>query len=136
MQAYVDWLFSLASASEPRAHELVNDVVRMCLLLASHSPVDRIIAGRIPRPVTVRPGLCFPLVALDARKLGIGMEAVVYRASQIVARAIVEDVGGAEISARVVHTVSATVELDESARVQFASPRSIRFGAAGPKAWK
>jgi hypothetical protein len=136
MQAYVDWLFSQASASEPRAHELVNDVVRMCLLLASHSPVDQIIAGRIPRPVTVRPGVRFPLVALDARKLRLGMEAVVYRANQIVARAVVEDVGGAEISARVVHTVAASVELDETARVQFANPASIRFNATAIRAGK
>lgn len=136
MQAYVDWLFSQSSAGEPRAQELVNDVVRMCLLLASHSPVDQIIAGRIPRPVTVRPGVRFPLVALDARKLRLGMEAVVYRANQIVARAVVEDVGGAEISARVVHTISASVELDETARVQFASPASIRFDAPAPRSGK
>ena len=129
MQAYADWLFSQASATEPRAQALINDVVRMCLLLASHAPVDRIIAGRLPRPVTVRPGVRIPLVALEPGKLRLGMEAVVYRANQIVAKAVVEDVGAAEVSARVVYTSAASIDLDVSARVQFAAPATVSFAA-------
>ncbi len=129
MQSFADWLFSQASASEARAQDLVNDVVRMCLLLASHAPVDRIISGRLPRPVTARPGLRIPLIPIDASKLRVGMQAVVYSANQIVARALVEDVGGAEISARVVQTSAASVELNETMRVQFADPASISFAA-------
>jgi hypothetical protein len=129
MQAYADWLFSQAATTEPRAQALVNDVVRMCLLLASHAPVGRIIAGRLPRPVTARPGIRIPLVALDASRLRLGMHAVVYRADQIVARAVVEDVGGAEVGARVVHTVAASVELDETVRVQFSPPAAVSFAA-------
>jgi hypothetical protein len=130
MQAYADWLFSQAATTEVRAQALVNDVVRMCLLLASHAPIDRIIAGRLPRPVTARPGIRIPLVALDASKLRLGMHAVVYRANQIVARAIVEDVGGAEVGARVVHTLTASVELDETVRVQFAPAAAVSFAAS------
>jgi hypothetical protein len=130
MQSFVDWLFGQASTTEVRAQALVNDVVRMCLLLASHAPVDRIIAGRLPRPVTARPGLRIPLVALDARKLRLGMHAVVYRANRIVARAVVEDVGGAEVGARVVYTAAASVELDESVRVQFAPAAAVSFAAS------
>jgi len=129
MQAFADWLFSQASASEARAQSLVNDVVRMCILLASHAPVDRIIAGRIPRPVTVRPGLKLPLVALDPSKLRLGMQAVVYKANQIVARAVVEDLGTNEASARVLTTSGASVDLDATARVQFASAMDIGFTA-------
>jgi len=130
MQAYTDWLFSQASNTETRAQALVNDVVRMCLLLASHAPIDQIIAGRIPRPVTVRPGIRIPLVALDPSKLRLGMQAVIYRSSQIVARAVVEDVGGKEVSARVIHTAAASVDLDETARVQFAAPTTVNFAAS------
>ena len=129
MQAYADWLFTQASNTEARAQGLVNDVVRMCILLASHAPIDRIIAGRIPRPVTARPGMRIPLVALDASKLRVGMQAVVYRANQILARAVVEDVGGQELSARVLQTSSASVDLDETARVQFAAPATVSFTA-------
>jgi hypothetical protein len=129
MQTYADWLFGQASATEARAQALVNDVVRMCLLLASHAPVDRIIAGRLPRPVTARPGIRIPLVALDASRLRLGMHAVVYRANQIVARAVVEDVGGAEVGARVLSTSAASVELDETVRVQFAPAAAVSFAA-------
>jgi hypothetical protein len=127
MQAYADWLFSQATTTEARAQTLVNDVVRMCLLLASHAPVDRIIAGRLPRPVTARPGLRISLVALDASKVRLGMHAVVYRANQIVARAVVEDLGGTEVGARVLHTAAASVELDETVRVQFAPAAAVSF---------
>ncbi len=112
-----------------QAQGLINDVVRMAILLASHAPVDRIIAGRLPRPVTARPGLRIPLVALDPARLRIGMEAVIYRASTVVARAVVEDIGGGEVSARVVHTATASVDLDESVRVQFADTARIGFTA-------
>jgi len=127
MQAFADWLFSQASSSEERAQALVNDVVRMCLLIASHAPVDRIIAGRLPRPVTARPGLRIPLVALDPSRLRIGMHAVVYRANQIVARAVVEDLGSGEASARVLTTAASSVELDESVRVQFSPAMETSF---------
>jgi len=129
MQGFADWLFSQAGSSEARAQALVNDVVRMCLLLASHAPVDRIIAGRLPRPVTARPGSRISLVALDPAKLRLGMHAVVYKASQIVARALVEDVGGGEVSARVLQTSAASVDLDETMKVQFADAASIGFAS-------
>lgn len=127
MQSYADWLFSQASTSVAQAQALINDVVRMAILLASHAPVDRIIAGRLPRPVTARPGLRIPLTALDPARLRIGMEAVIYRASAVVARAVVEDIGGGEVSARVVHTAAASVDLDENVRVQFADSTRIGF---------
>ena len=79
LQGLVDWLFSRINPVEPRAESLMNDVVRMCLLLASHAPVGRIIAGRLPRPITVRPGVRLPLTAFDPTRLRVGMEALVYR---------------------------------------------------------
>jgi hypothetical protein len=77
--------------------------------------------------VTARPGLRIPLVALDASKVRLGMHAVVYRANQIVARAVVEDLGGTEVGARVLHTAAASVELDETVRVQFAPAAAVSF---------
>jgi len=125
MQAYADWLFDQIRVLEPRAESLMNDVIRMCLLLASHAPVDRIIAGRMARPVTARPGVRIPLTAFEPGRLRVGMQALVYRAGAVVASAMVEDIGGKEISARVVHTVSASVELDDQVRVHFAEARTV-----------
>jgi len=42
----------------------------------------------------------------------------------------VEDLGGQEVSARVIHTSAASVELDETARVQFAAPATIGFATS------
>jgi hypothetical protein len=125
MQGLVDWLFDQLDTGEARAVGLVNDIVRMCLLLASHAPVGRIIAGRLPRAVTARPGVRIPLVALDVQRLRVGMHALVYRAESVVARAVVEDIGGGEVAARVLHTEQTSVELDTTMRVQFADASSI-----------
>lgn len=132
MQAYVDWLFAQTEPGQPRAIELVNDVVRMCLLLASHAPVGRIITGNLPRPVTaVRPGVRIPLLALDPSRLRVGMQAVLYRANQVVARAVVEDLGQGEVSARVMQTSAAQVDLDVDVRVHFDHASVV--SASGPR---
>jgi hypothetical protein len=130
LQGLADWLFDQLDPRESRAQALVSDVVRMCLLLASHAPVGRIVAGRLPRPVTARPGVRIPLVALDPSRLRIGMQALVYRADTIVARAVVEDLGSAEASARVTYAAGASVELDENARVHFADAAEVGFAVA------
>jgi len=124
MQAYVDWLFDQVDAREARAEGLMNDVVRMCLLLAADAPIGRILAGRLPRPAVVRPGVRIPLTAFEPAKLRVGMQALIYRGVDVVARAVVEDIGS-EISARVVHTQTAEVSLDVSTRVQFADAGQV-----------
>jgi hypothetical protein len=130
LQGLADWLFSRVNAAEPRAESLMNDVVRMCLLLASHAPVGRIIAGRLPRPITVRPGVRLPVTAFDVSRLRVGMEALVYRESIVVARAIVEDIGASEVATRVIHTTQPQIDLDVGVRVQFGAPASMSLAAA------
>lgn len=131
MQAYVDWLFGQVEPGFPQAQALVNDVVRMCLLLASHAPVDRIITGRLARPVpAVVPGTRIPLWALDLSKLRIGMQAVAYRGEQVIARALVEDIGHGEISARVVETLGDRVELGTDVRVHFEASAAVSLKSA------
>lgn len=130
LQGLVDWMFDQLDPRETRAHAMVSDVVRMTLLLASHAPVGRIIAGRLPRPVTARPGLRIPLIAFDPSHLRVGMQALMYRADAIVARAVVEDLGQGEASGRVTYTASASVELDEAVRVQFAPAASVSFASS------
>ncbi|KRB18589.1 hypothetical protein [Rhizobacter sp. Root16D2] len=126
MQGYVDWLFAQIVDNVPQAVALVNDVVRMCLLLASHAPVDRIVSGRMARPVTgISTGLRIPLAVLDAAPLRVGMQALLYRNDALVARALVEDLGSAEISARVIHTAADRVDLGDDVRVHFDSSAMV-----------
>jgi hypothetical protein len=71
-----------------------------------------------------RPGARIPLTAFDAGKLRVGMHALVYRDEEVVARAVVEDIGS-EISARVVYTQKAEESLDVLSRVQFADAAQV-----------
>ncbi|HEX9781663.1 MAG TPA: hypothetical protein VGA56_02895, partial [Opitutaceae bacterium] len=50
-QAFVDWLFGQIDRGERDAFNLFNDLVRICLLLASHAPVKQLITGHVPKPV-------------------------------------------------------------------------------------
>ena len=100
------------------------------LPIASDAPVGRIIAGRLPRSITVRPGVRLPLTAFDPTKLRVGMEALVYRESNVVARAVVEDIGASEIAARVIHTAQPQVDLDVNVRVQFGAATALSRVAA------
>jgi hypothetical protein len=134
MQAYVDWLFAQVEPNQPQGVALVNDVVRMCLLLASHAPVDRIVAGRLARPVTgVVPGVRIPLAVAEPARLRVGMAAVLMRGDNVVARAVVEDVGRLEVSAHVVHTVAARLDLGDDVRVHFDDAAMLSLKAAGAK---
>jgi hypothetical protein len=126
MQSYVDYLFAQLEPRQPQGEALMNDVVRMCLLLASHAPVDRIIAGRLKQPVTdVRPGVRLPLTVFDASRLRVGMQALMIRGGNVVARATVEDIGNAEVSARVIHTSATQVDLGDDVRVQFSDAAAV-----------
>jgi hypothetical protein len=131
MQSYVDWLFAQIEPGQPQAVALINDVVRMCLLLASHAPVDRIISGRMARPITgVSVGIRIPLTVQEPAKLRVGMQAVIYKADTIVARALVEDHGQSEVSANVIHTSAAKVDLGDDVRIHFDSAAMVSLSQA------
>lgn len=134
MQSYVDWLFTQIEPNQPGAVSLINDVVRMCLLLACDAPIDRIIAGRMARPVSgVAPGLRIPLTALEPARLGIGMQAVLYRGNTVVARAVVEDLDAREISARVIQVAPGHNELGGDVRIQFERSSQVSLAGAAAK---
>lgn len=130
MQAYVDYLFAQLEPRQPQGQALMNDVIRMCLLLASHAPVDRLISGRLKQPVTgVRPGLRLPLTVFDVSRIRVGMQALMVRAGSVVARATVEDIGTGEVSARVIHTTTTQVDLGNDVRVQFSDAAAVSLGS-------
>jgi len=119
LQEFVDWLFGSVSSSERDAVNLMNDLVRLCLLLASHAPVNRIIAGHVPRPTPVRPGIQIPIKPLNPELVRVGMDFQVWHASSLVASGKVEDLVRGEITARVTKVLSTTTTLDSTMKVQF-----------------
>ncbi len=51
------------------------------------------------------------------------------RAGSVVARATVEDIGSAEVSARVIHTSATQVDLGDDVRVQFSAAAAVSLGS-------
>ncbi|MEI8029445.1 MAG: hypothetical protein WCH35_06665 [Comamonadaceae bacterium] len=122
MQQMVDWLFAQVS-SDAGAQDAINDLVRVCLLLASHAPVKRIISARIRRPVPAIVNTRLD-IEIDPKLTRIGMQVLVYApATQTpVARAVIEDLANGGATARITHVPDAVLlTLDSSLRVQVQS---------------
>ncbi|MBN8442667.1 MAG: hypothetical protein J0M28_13370 [Thauera sp.] len=124
MQAAADWLFGQMRTGVVEGEGLMNDVVRMCLLLASHAPINRIVSGRLPAPITAIPGVRLPIRVTEVLKLRVGMQALVYQADRVVARATVDDVGSTQVAATVIQAEGNRVELAAETRVQFVDAAS------------
>ena len=118
LQALADWLFQRVDPRETEAVELISDLVRVCLLLASHAPVDRIVAGQVAEDTPVRPGGTVPLV-VDLSRVRIGMHVILYSQEKTVARGIVEDLGGGRATARVLESYAGQTSVAKNARVEF-----------------
>jgi hypothetical protein len=125
MQGLVDWLFQRVDAREPEAVRMINDLVRVCLLLASHAPITRIVAGHVARPTVVKVGGRVDL-AVDLATVRVGMHVLMYAGTTVAARGVVEDLAAGTATARVLHATTAA--LDQGARVQLGEPGA--FGGA------
>jgi hypothetical protein len=119
MQRMVDWLFAQV-ADEAPAQDAINDMVRVCMLLAAHAPVKRIISARIRRPVPAVVNTRLD-IEIDPKVTRIGMQVLVHApATQtLLARAVVEDLADGVATARITHAPAGpSVTLDASLRVQ------------------
>ena len=127
MQDLAAWLYGRMDLTQPAALALMNDLVRVCLLLASHAPINAILAGAVAKPVTATAGSRIDLTVVDVAQVNVGMNVLVYNQSQVVARVVVEDLAAGQVSARVLAIQAqdsagrpaASVQLASGARVQF-----------------
>jgi len=102
MQLHADWIFGRIDQGQPDAVDLINDLLRVALLLASHAPVDQLIVGHpIEAEFTPRPGGLLKLKA-DPARIRRGME-VFHRVTDTLSiRAIVEDISSSHVAARII----------------------------------
>ena len=131
LQRMVDWLYAQRNPSFADASGLIGDLVRACLLLASHAPVNRILTGRTVEPVVPEPGVEVR-VAGDIRRVQIGMEVLMQAGDRVVARGEVSDLGNGEMTAHITSGKSAPGDLAAGARVQVRQKqaRSARYASA------
>lgn len=133
MQTLVDWLFTRFVSTESEAMALANDLVRGCMLLSAHAPVDEIVSGHLPKPVTAVVGGKIDL-AVDASKIRMGMH-VLIQASGHVVQAAVEDISQGTVRARVFSSTAQSVNLPEKTSVRFSDPERGR-GIQLPTPWE
>lgn len=116
-QGFVDFLFRQIDRTIPDAVAAVNDLIRVCLLMAAHAPVDRVIPARLVAPTPARIGVNLDL-AVDIRLARVGMTALIRGAdSQPIAHAVIEDLGDGVARARITRTFQAVTTIQTTARV-------------------
>jgi hypothetical protein len=120
LQELVDWLFGQVNLAVPEARSLVNDVVRVAILLASHAPVDEIVSGHLPKATPVRVGELLELV-VDPVRIRVGMH-VLLQSGEHTVQAAVEDLGGGAARARVFSATAEVVPLAEKTVAKFSEP--------------
>jgi len=117
-QGLVDFLFSRIDRTRDEIEAAINNLVRVCLLMASHAPVDRVIPTRLMAPAPARLGARLDL-AVDVRLARIGQIALVRGAANaVIARAVVEDLSDGVARARITQSYQPTVTIAAGARVE------------------
>ncbi|MBU4295131.1 MAG: hypothetical protein L6365_05640 [Desulfobulbaceae bacterium] len=124
MQILADSLFQRILITESNAVQLMNDLIRICILLASHAPVNRIIAGQITEPTIVQVGTLVNIVT-DLSRIRIGMDVMIQSGRKTVAKGKIEDIVAGEVKARIQQTKEKTMALEKDTKVQIAEQRTM-----------
>jgi hypothetical protein len=119
IEALAEWLIGQIDRTITAAVAWIHELVRACILLASHSPIDQIIAGSVPVASPAGPGQLVP-ITIDPARVRVGMRVTFFQASAAVAHAVVEDVVGAQARARVATATSTSLRLDAGTSARFA----------------
>jgi hypothetical protein len=117
MQALVDWLFGRVRRDQPAAWALMSDVVRVCVLLASHAPVNQVVAAQVQRETEARVGGTIEITA-DPAQVRVGMHVLMYDVSKQPVHAVVEDLAPGVAVTRVVHASSPSVTIARDTRAE------------------
>lgn len=124
MQRQVDWLYKQVDNSHPEAVNLLHDLVRVCILLASHAPTHQITTGEVSTPTTVIPGGLVPLTVDSITRLAIGQTVLIYSADQVAAKGVVENIQVGKATARIITMETEILKLDKNTRVQIGAQLS------------
>jgi hypothetical protein len=122
LQVHVDWLFSRVDPKLSEAVDLINDLVRVALLLASHAPVDQLITGTLLEDAKPVAGGVLR-IKVDPLRIRRGMDVVLESAGAGLVRAVVEDIASGFVSARVVAAPAVATTFAREAVVRFQEPR-------------
>ena len=94
-------------------------LLRVCLLTASHSPVNEIVTGRVLRPLPLLPGTLIPIRPFLFDKVRLGMQVRFFDADRVAATAVVDDLHDDTATVRVINAAIAGAQATESTAVHF-----------------
>ncbi len=121
LQGLVDWCYQQIDRANPRAAALMDDLVRICMLLAAHAPVKRLIPARLISDAPARIGAILSL-SVDSRIIRRGMMTMVRdRSNAIISRAIVEDISDGQARARIVELSQSITTISTDMRFELSS---------------
>lgn len=118
LQGFVDWLFSRVAQKQEGAKDAINELVRVCLLMAAHAPVDKIIPARLVTPVPARLGSKL-FLSLDISRVRKGMVTLVRDdQDRIISRAVIDDIVDGQAQATVTQISAAITTFTPAMRFQ------------------
>lgn len=123
MQELVDWLYARMDPAEPAARSLMDDLVRVCLLLASHAPVDQLVTGRLAEPAAPALGATLK-IRVDPARVRLGLGVALDLGQNRVVRAVVTNLTDTEALARV-------TRVPEAVPASVPAETAVRFLDAG-----
>lgn len=118
MQKLNTWFYSRFDATWLEAEGLASNIVRMCMLLASSSPVNKIIAGALPEQTAVEQGGNIT-VAVNTKEVFVGMEVSVQGLGKSLAKGKVKDIRDGYAVAEIIQADRKAVEVPANTRVHF-----------------
>ncbi|HXO17916.1 MAG TPA: hypothetical protein VN909_07070, partial [Candidatus Dormibacteraeota bacterium] len=125
MQLLVDWLFAQIDIVNPSAVAFMSDVVRVCILLASHAPVNDVIAGAVLLRNPPSIGSVVSL-SLPSSRVAAGMYVQLYSKGSLAAEAVVSDLDDTSVTATVssVHQPGVFLEANDVAHFTSQPPQA------------
>lgn len=133
MQLLVDWLFQQIDATNADAAAFLSDVVRVAILLASHAPVDDVIAGAVTlRTKPVVGGVVH--LTLPSTRIAAGMYVQLYTAGELAAQAVVQDLDSSGVRATFTTVYRPDVYLEANDVVHYTAqaPQAVALRAFSP----
>jgi hypothetical protein len=118
LQAESAWLFSRVDANATDAVEMVNDLIRVAMLLSAHAPVRRVISGHIEEDADAVSGKVIRLALPDSAFVNVGMKALIHHQGAAVT-CVVENIGHGIAFARVTSAPQGGTRLIKDSRVEF-----------------
>lgn len=125
MQLHADWLFDRVDQTQTDALDLINDLIRVALLLASHAPVDQLVVGQPLEDQTAPTAGGILKLKVDPLRVRRGMDVTCRISATQTLRAVVEDISASHVAARIQES-----SLTDGQPVQLTTRSNFHFHAS------